>query len=493
MEIFDNLLLGLSVASSWKSLLWCFYGTIIGTLVGVLPGIGPITALSLLLPVAYHIDTVSAMIFLASVYYGSQYGGSTASILLNLPGTPGNAVTCLDGYPMSRQGRGGIALSVSAISSMIGGLIGILLIIFLSPALANLAFQFGPAEYFSVMLIGLVAVCVMGSNKDALRNLTMVVLGMLLGFVGMDLNTSAPRFMFGFPQLADGISMILVAMGLIGLPEIIRRAVTWNPKFKVISPGRLMPSKKDFKEFLPASVRGSAVGGIFGPLPGTGPAIAGFMSYLLEKTISRKPKKFGKGEIRGVAGPEAANNSGAQTEFIPTMLLGIPGDTAMPLIMAALVMHGITPGPALITAHPDLYWGLLASFLIGNIMLIILNLPLVGIWVKLLRIPYGYLYPALLLCIVFGAYSVNNNPFDILLVAVFGLLGYTLNLLKFETTPVLLGLILGPLMEEYLRRALSITGGDFSIFVTRPISLTFITLSVLMLICKFISIKKRPI
>jgi TctA family transporter len=254
-----------------------------------------------------------------------------------------------------------------------------------------------------------------------------------------------------------------------------------------------MPSKKDFKEFLPASVRGSAVGGIFGPLPGTGPAIAGFMSYLLEKTISRKPKKFGKGEIRGVAGPEAANNSGAQTEFIPTMLLGIPGDTAMPLIMAALVMHGITPGPALITAHPDLYWGLLASFLIGNIMLIILNLPLVGTWVKLLRIPYGYLYPALLLCIVFGAYSVNNNPFDILLVAVFGLLGYTLNLLKFETTPVLLGLILGPLMEEYLRRALSITGGDFSIFVTRPISLTFITLSVLMLICKFISIKKRPI
>lgn len=489
MDLLDSLILGFSVASTWQNILWCLTGAIVGTMVGVLPGIGPITALSLLLPVTYHMDTISSIIFLASVYYGSQYGGSTASILLNLPGTPGNAVTCIDGHPMCQQGRAGVALSTSAISSAIGGLFGILIIILLSPYLLKVAFEFGPAEYFSIMTMGLVAVCCLTNHGNIARNLAMVLLGMLLGLVGIDLNTSTPRFMFGNQELADGINIALVAMGLFGLPEIMHRIITWKKNFKILPTGRMYPNSKEYSEFLPAAMRGSAVGGVFGPLPGTGPAVAGFMSYLLEKLIGRKSTKFGKGEIRGVAAPEAANNSGAQTEFVPTMLLGLPGDTAMPLIMAALIMHGVTPGPSLISSHPSLYWGLLASFAIGNIILLLLNLPLIKIWIKLLKVPYHYLYPALLICIVMGAYSVNNNAFDILLVAGFGLLGYILRILKFETTPVLLGVILGPLMEEYVRRALMITNGDFSIFVTRPISLTFMLLSMLLLAWTLL---KRP-
>ena len=481
MELIDSLALGFSVASTWENIIWCLAGAIIGTLIGVIPGIGPITALSLLLPVSYSMDPISSIIFLAAVYYGSQYGGSTASILLNMPGTPGNAVTCIDGHQMCKQGKAGVALSVSAISSAIGGFFGILLIVLLSPYMIKIAFEFGPAEYFSLMFMGLIAVCCLSINKDVWRNIAMVMIGILLGIIGIDLNTGTPRFMFGSLELADGVNMVLVAMGLFGLPEIIERIIKWDPTFKIMSPKRIYPNKKEFKEFLPSTLRGSAVGGIFGPLPGTGPAVAGFMSYLFEKFIGNKNKKFGKGEIRGVAAPEAANNAGAQTEFVPTMLLGLPGDTAMPLILTALIMHGITPGPSLITSHPSLYWGLLASFVIGNIILLILNLPLIKIWIKLLKIPYVYLYPAILICIIMGAYSVNNNIFDIFLVALFGLFGYMLRLLNFETTPVLLGFIVGPLMEEYLRRSLQITGGDFSIFVNRPISLFFIIISSLIL------------
>lgn len=489
MDLLDSLALGFSVASTWQNVLWCLVGSIIGTLVGVLPGIGPITALSLMLPVTYHMDTIPSIIFLASVYYGSQYGGSTASILLNLPGTPGNAVTCLDGHPMCRQGRAGVALSVSAISSAIGGFFGILMIILLSPLLSKFAFEFGPAEYFSIMMMGLIAVCCLTAHGNLSRNFAMVLLGMLLGLVGIDLNTSTPRFMFGNQELADGINIAVVAMGLFGLPEIIHRITTWKSDFKILPTGRMYPNKKEYAEFLPAALRGSAVGGVFGPLPGTGPAVSGFMSYLLEKLLRRKSKNFGKGEIRGVAAPEAANNSGAQTEFVPTMLLGLPGDTAMPLILAALIMHGVTPGPNLINSHPALYWGLLASFVLGNIMLLLINLPMIKIWIRLLKVPYHLLYPCILICIAMGAYSVSNNFFDVLLVAVFGLLGYFLRILKFETLPVLLGVILGPLMEEYIRRALMITNGDFSIFVTRPISLTFVLLSI-MLLCW--TIFKRP-
>lgn len=489
MDLLDSLLLGFSVASTWQNILWCLAGAIIGTLVGVLPGIGPITALSLLLPITAHIDVIPAIIFLASVYYGTQYGGSTASILLNLPGTPGNAVTCIDGHPMCQQGRAGVALSTSAISSAIGGMFGILLIILISPYLIKVAFEFGPSEYFSIMMMGLVAVCCLSTHGNIARNLAMVFLGLLIGLIGIDLNTSTPRFMFGNQELADGIHIALVAMGLIGLPEIMHRIITWKSNFKILPTGRIYPNIKEYKEFLPAAARGSAVGGIFGPLPGTGPAVAGFMSYILEKLIRRRSTKFGKGEIRGVAGPEAANNSGAQTEFVPTMLLGLPGDTAMPLILAALILHGVTPGPILISSHPSLYWGLLGSFVIGNVILLLLNLPLIKIWIRLLKVPYYYLYPAILICIVMGAYSVNNSFFDILLVAGFGLLGYILRALKFETTPVLLGVILGPLMEEYLRRALMITNGDFSIFVTRPISLTFVLLSMLILAWTLL---KRP-
>jgi len=491
MDLLNSLSIGFDTALSIKNLFWCFAGSFLGTLVGVLPGIGPITALSLLLPATYHMEVTTAMIFLASVYYGTQYGGSTASILMNIPGTPGNAVTCIDGYPMCKQGRAGIALSVSAISSVIGGFFGILLIIFISPYLANLAFQFGPAEYFSLMLLGLIAVCCLSINKDIVRNIAMVMLGVLIGIIGMDLNTSTPRFTFGFLELADGINMILVAMGLIGLPEIIQRVTNINSNVKIQELSRIYPNKKEYKEFLPSALRGSAVGGFFGPLPGTGPAVAGFMSYLLEKAIGRKNKKFGKGEIRGVAGPEAANNSGAQTELVPTMLLGLPGDTAMPLILAALVLHGITPGPNLITTHPTLYWGLIASFFIGNIMLLLLNLPLIKLWIKILKIPYQYLFPAILIFIMMGAYSVNNSTFDIFVVAIFGVLGYFLKVLNFDTTPVLLGLIIGPYMEEYLRRALQITGGDFSLFFIKPISLSLLIASLIIIIFTIVKRKRQ--
>ncbi len=492
MDLLSNLALGFQTAVSPATLLYCFIGVFVGTLIGVLPGIGALSTISLLLPLTYHLDPTAAVVLLAGVYYGAQYGGSTASILLNLPGTPSSAVACLDGYPMSRQGRAGVALFMTTAASFIGATIGVLLMTLFTPAIADLGLKFGPYEYFAMMLLGLIAASTLASGSPV-KGMAMVVLGLLLGMIGTDVQTGQQRFDFGIPELTDGLNLVALAMGVFGVSEVVnsinrvKRAGEGNR----ISMRAMWPTRKDWREAALPMLRGSGIGSFFGALPGTGAGIASFMAYATEKRISRTPERFGKGAIEGLASSEAANNAAAQTAFVPTMSLGIPGDAVMALMIGALIIHGIQPGPMMISEQPAMFWGLIASFVIGNLMLVILNIPLIGVWVAILRIPYRVLYPAILVFIALGVYSVNNNSFDIMMVALAGVFGYALSVLRFEVAPLLLGFVLGPLMEEHLRRALLLARGDPMVFVQRPISLGLLVACVLIVVWTTVSALRR--
>lgn len=482
MELFDNLLLGFQVASDPTILWYCFFGVFLGTAVGVLPGIGALAAISLLLPMTYHMSPTAAIVMLAGVYYGAQYGGSTASILMNLPGGPASAVTCLDGYPMARKGKAGIALFITTIASLFGAMIGLVLLVLFSPAIAEVGLKFGPAELFSMMVMGLVAASSMGTGSP-IKGLAMVVMGVLLGMVGTDVNSGAARFTMDIPELMDGINLVALAMGLFGVAEVVRgiHGQDETQKIEKVTLRSMIPTKQEMNRSYPAMLRGSALGSALGALPGVGPSIAAFMAYAIEKKVAKNPAEFGQGAVQGIAAPESANNAAAQTAFVPSLSLGIPGDAVMAIMLGALIIHGIQPGPMLITEQPEMFWGLVVSFFIGNIMLVLLNIPTIGIWVSLLRIPFTWLYPAILVFVALGVYSVNNNHFDIYMVAVLGVVGYLFMLLRFEAAPLLLGYILGPMVEENLRRALLLSRGDPSIFVDRPISATLLAITALML------------
>jgi TctA family transporter len=492
MEVFGNLLIGFETVLQPTLLFYCFFGVLIGTFIGVLPGIGSITAISLLLPITFQIDPSASLIFLAGIYYGAEYGGSITSILLNLPGTLSSAVTCIDGYPMTKNGRAGIALFMTTISSFIGGLFGIFVMIFFSPIIAEIGLKFGPTENFSLMLLGLVAASVI-SNNSSLKGFVMVLMGLALGTIGTDVMSGIPRFYFGIPYLMDGVSLVVLAMGFFGLSEIIDSMSKLDKieNANSISYKSMLPSKKDVSDSTSPIVRGSIIGTIFGVLPGTGPSIAAFVSYAIEKRISKHPEKFGHGAIEGVVSPEAANNSAAQTSFIPTLTLGLPGTATMALILGTLLVHGIQPGPAMISDQPVLFWGLIASFFVGNLFLIFLNIPLIGIWVSMLKIPYRYLYPIVLSIILMSAYSVSQNTFDITMLGIFGIIGYFLFKCGYEFAPLLLGFVLGPIMEDNLKRALAVSRGDLFMFVDRPISLSILILTILIISFSFFkSVKK---
>ncbi|HET7651146.1 MAG TPA: tripartite tricarboxylate transporter permease [Gammaproteobacteria bacterium] len=492
LGLFHNLILGFSVALTPMNLLYCLVGCLLGTLIGVLPGIGPLATVALLLPVTFSLGPTSALIMLAGIYYGAQYGGSTTSILVNLPGESSSVVTCLDGYQMARQGRAGPALAIAAIGSFFAGTVGTLMIALFGPPLASVALKFGAAENFSLMVLGLVMAVVM-ARGSVLRAVCMVLLGILFGTVGTDVNSGQYRFTLGIPELADGISIVAVALGLFGIAEIItnlelkeKREIFTN-KVK-----GLIPTKEDMKRSWAPIIRGTVIGAALGLMPGTHAIISSFASYTLEKKLSKYPEKFGTGMIEGVAAPESANNAAAQTYFIPMLTLGIPTGAMMALMLGALMLQGIVPGPQVMTQKPDLFWGLVASMWIGNLMLVVLNLPLIGVWIKLLTLPYRFMFPAILMFCCVGCYSLNNAPVDVYMAGFFGLLGYGLAKLDCEPAPLLLGFVLGPMMEENLRRALLLSLGDPSTLVTRPISATFLGLSVIFLALVTISTIRGP-
>ncbi|PJE37497.1 hypothetical protein CVM52_06395 [Pseudooceanicola lipolyticus] len=481
MDLLDNLALGLSTAATIQNLLYCFVGVFLGTFIGVLPGVGPLAAVAMLLPVSFYLPPETALVMLAGVYYGAEYGGSIASILLNIPGTPSASVTCLDGYPMAQQGRAGIALFSTAMASMFGALFGVVVMVLLSPRLAEFALLFQPAEYFSVMVLGLVAASVV-STSGATRGLMMVCLGILLGTIGVDVNSGETRFTGGIQELRDGVSLVVVAMGLFGISEVmvsLRGATQSYAGAGLI--GSMFPTAAEWARSLMPALRGSVIGSFFGTLPGTGQTVASFVSYALEKRVNKRAHQFGKGAIEGVVVPEAANNAAAQTAFIPTLTLGIPGSTTMALMLGALMIHGITPGPRLISDHPELFWGLVVSFVFGNIFLLVLNIPLIGIWVRLLRVPHYYLYPTVIVLICVGVYSISNSLTDVWATLIFGAIGYGLRLFRFEPAPLLIGFVLGPMMEEYFRRAMLLSRGDATVFLTRPGSAALLAGAVLLL------------
>jgi TctA family transporter len=483
MTTWEGLLYGIGFALRTEVLSYCLLGVVLGTFVGVLPGIGAMAAISLLLPITYYISPEAALIMLAGVYYGAQYGGAVASILMRLPGTPQSAVTTLDGYPMAQQGRAGVALFVAMMSSFLGSVIGIAVLVILAGWLSRAAVAFGAADYAAMMILGLVAAATIGTARPA-KGFAMVVLGLLLGCVGTDVNSGVQRFTFGQTELLDGINLVALAMGLFGVAEVI--ANIRDPERQRLSTRiglrTLMPTRADLRAMGWPTIRGSALGSFFGALPGTGSTLSSFLSYAMERRIARNPDRFGKGAVEGVAGPEAANNSAAITAFVPTLTLGIPGDPIMALMLGALVIHGIQPGPLMLEARPEMFWGLVASFGIGNLILLVLNLPLIGIWVAMLRIPFRWLYPAILVFLCLGVYSVRGLTYDIAAVALIGLAGYLLALARFSPALLLLGFVLGPLIETNLRRALLISRGDPMVFLERPIAAGFVTVTVALLI-----------
>jgi TctA family transporter len=482
MELLANLALGFETAVSPMNLLYCLVGALIGTLIGVLPGIGPVQTIAILLPTTFALPPVSALIMLAGIYYGAQYGGSTTSILVNVPGEASSVVTCLDGYQMARQGRGGAALTIAALGSFVAGCFATVVLALLAVPLAEVAFKFGPAEYFSLMVFGLIGSVVLASGS-MIKAVGMIVLGLLLGMIGTDVTSGAHRFTFGVPELADGVGFVSLAMGLFGISDIIN-SLEKREKRDILK-SKLTGfwlSWQDIKASAPAVVRGTLLGSLLGILPGGGAIIASFTAYMVEKKSSRHPESFGKGNICGVAGPESANNAAAQTSFVPLLTLGIPPNVVLAMMAGAMMIHGIQPGPRVITSNPALFWGVIVSMWVGNVILVLLNLPLVGIWVRLLSVPYRLLYPAILVFCCIGLYSVNNNTFDIGLTALCGLLGYVLHKLECEPAPLILGFVLGPMMEENLRRGMLFSRGDPSVFFTRPLSLVFLILSVVMLI-----------
>jgi len=480
--LINNLALGFSTAVTLQNLLYCFFGCLLGTLIGVLPGIGPIATIAMLLPATYALPPVAALIMLAGIYYGAQYGGSTTAILVNLPGESSSVVTMLDGYQMARKGRAGAALSVAAIGSFIAGCVGTLILAAFAAPLAELAFKFGPAEYFSLMVLGLIGAVVLASGS-IIKAIAMIVLGLLLGLVGTDVNTGTSRFAFGIPELSDGIGFISVAMGVFGFAEIIVNLDMKEDREVFTSKVKgLLLSWTDFKDSLPAIIRGTTIGSVLGILPGGGALLASFASYTVEKKLGGNlTPKFGEGQIRGVAGPESANNAGAQTSFIPLLTLGIPPNAVMALMVGAMTIHNIQPGPQVMSSNPALFWGMIASMWIGNLMLVILNLPLIGMWVQLLKVPYRMLYPAILMFCCIGVFSVNNNSFDVLITVLFGVLGIIFIKVGAEPAPLLLGFILGPMMEENLRRAMLLSRGDPTVFFTRPLSLTMLIMAAALL------------
>jgi putative tricarboxylic transport membrane protein len=481
MDVWSNLSLGLGVALTFQNIAYCFAGVLLGTLVGVLPGIGPVTTVAILLPITFTLSPVSALIMLAGIYYGAQYGGSTTAILVRMPGEASSVVTTIDGYAMAQQGRAGPALGVAAIASFFAGCFATLLIAFAAPALANIALQFGPAEYFSLMVCGLVAAVVL-AHGDLLKAIGMVVLGLLLGLVGSDVNSGVVRFSFGMRELSDGVEFVALSMGLYGIAEIAAKLDEPEDHRAVTSRiGSVWPSASDLRQSSGAILRGTMLGSILGVLPGGGALLAAFAAYTLEKKVASPPRNFGHGDIRGVAAPEAANNAGAQTSFVPMLTLGIPSNPTMAMMIGAMMIHGIAPGPSVMTSRPDLFWGVIASMWIGNMILIVLNLPLVGLWVKLLRVPYRLLFPAIVVFCCIGAYAVNKNMFDVYVMGFFAVLGYLCVRLDCEPAPLILGFVLGPLMEENLRRALLLSRGDPSILVSEPLSLGFLVAAGLLL------------
>jgi TctA family transporter len=484
MDLFNNLALGFGVAFTLQNLMYAFIGCLLGTLIGVLPGIGPLATIAMLLPATYALPPVAALIMLAGIYYGAQYGGSTTAILVNLPGESSSVVTVIDGYQMARQGRAGPALAAAGLGSFFAGCVGTLILAAFAAPLTELAFKFGPAEYFALMILGLIGAVVLASGS-LLKAVAMIVLGLLLGMVGTDVNSGVARFSFDIAELTDGIGFIVIAMGVFGYGEIISNLSKHESEREVFtaSVSGLMPTKEDFKNMVPAVLRGTSLGAVLGILPGGGAVMAAFAAYTLEKKTKLRPGEvpFGKGNIRGVAAPEAANNAGSQTSFIPLLTLGIPPNAVMALMVGAMTIHNIQPGPQVMTSNPELFWGLIASMWIGNLMLVILNLPLIGIWIKLLSVPYRWLFPSIVLFCAIGVYSTNNNTFDIWMVAIFGVIGYLFIKLGTEPAPLLLGFILGPMMEEYLRRALLLSRGDWSVFVTRPLSAALLAASLVLL------------
>jgi len=482
MELIANIGLGFSTALTPVNLFYCLAGVFLGTLIGVLPGLGPTATIAMLLPVTFTLPPVSALIMLAGIYYGSQYGGSTTSILVNVPGEASSVVTTLDGYQMALKGRAGVALTTAAVGSFFAGTVATLLIALFASPMAAIALKFGPAEFFSLIVLGLLAAIVL-SRGSLLHAIGMVVLGLLLGLVGTDVNTGAQRFTFGIPQLADGIGFVVVAMGMFGIAEIIRNLEQEDVCSTVVSKiTSLMPTREDWKRMIAPILRGTAIGSALGILPGSGSILGAFAAYAIEKKVSKHGKEFGTGAIEGVAAPESANNAGAQTSFIPMLTLGIPSNPVMALMIGAMIIQGIQPGPSVITEQPALFWGIVVSMWIGNLFLIILNLPLIGMWVRMVSVPYQYLFPAILVFCGVGVFSLNNTEFDIHLMALFGLLGYVFVKLDCEPAPMLLAFILGPLMEEYMRRALLLSRGDPMIFLQRPISATLLALGVLAIV-----------
>jgi putative tricarboxylic transport membrane protein len=493
MELLNNLALGFSVAFTFQNLLYAFGGALLGTLIGVLPGLGPVATIAMLLPSIYSLDATPALIMLAGIYYGAQYGGSTTAILINVPGESSSVVTAIDGYQMARQGRAGAALAAAGLGSFFAGSVATMIVAAFAPPLTELAFKFGPAEYFSLMVLGLIGAVVLASGS-LVKAIAMIILGLLMGQINTDVISGTPRYSFDIPELTDGIGFVAIAMGVFGFGEIIAnlgRPAEHREVFTKDVKG-LWPTKQDFHDAWPAVVRGTALGSLLGVLPGGGALLAAFAAYTVEKKVAKDASRFGKGDIRGVAGPESANNAGAQTSFIPMLTLGIPPNAVMALMVGAMTIKGIQPGPQVMSSNPQLFWGLIASMWVGNLMLVILNLPLIGIWIKLLTVPYRFLFPAIMSFCAIGLYTLNNNNFDVFMAAGFGVVGYLFYKLNCEPAPLLLGFILGPMMEENLRRALLLSRGDWSTFLTRPLSAGLLVAATLMVVVVMLpSIKNK--
>ncbi len=482
MEILSNLALGFDTAFTLANLFYCLIGVFVGTAVGVLPGLGPTATIAMLLPVTFGLPPVSSLIMLSGIYYGAQYGGSTTAILVNLPGEASSVVTALDGYKMARNGQAGRALATAAIASFFAGTVATFLLAWFAPPLAEVALSFGPAEYFSLMTLGLVASVVL-AHGSLVKALGMVVVGLILGLIGTDVNSGAARYTFDLPPLADGINFVIVAMGMFGLGEIVKNLEHEETRSMTIKKVEgLMPTREDLRRIAAPVLRGTGLGALLGILPGGGAMLSSFASYSIEKKVSPNRAQFGNGAIEGVAAPEAANNAGAQTSFIPMLTLGIPSNPVMALMIGAMIIQGIQPGPAVITEQPALFWGIIASMWIGNFFLIVLNLPMIGLWVRMIMVPYHMLYPAILLFCAIGVLSLNNSDFDVYLMAIFGLFGYVCAKLECEPAPLMLGFIIGPMMEEYLRRALLLSRSDPMVFVTSPISATMLSMSLIAMV-----------
>ncbi|RAI38463.1 tripartite tricarboxylate transporter permease [Rhodoplanes roseus] len=483
MDLLSNLALGFSVALTPWNILFAFIGAMIGTLIGVLPGIGPIATIAMLLPLTFHLEPTAGLIMLAGIFYGAQYGGSTSAILINLPGETSSVVTTLDGHQMAIQGRAGAALAAAALASFFAGCVSTALLAAFAPPLARVGQSFGSPEYFSLMLLGLIAAVVL-AHGSVIKAIAMIVLGLLLGLVGTDGNTGGQRFTFGLNELADGLDVATLAIGLFGISEIMANLAQRDASRDVVAKKitRLWPTADDFRRGWPAVLRGTSLGAVLGVLPGGGATLSSFAAYALEKRVSDRPAMFGRGAIEGVAAPEAANNAGAQSSFIPMLTLGIPGNPVMALMIGALMIHGIQPGPQIMTERPEMFWGMVASMWVGNLMLVIINLPLIGFWVQLLKVPYRFLYLAILLFCAIGVYTVSNSPAAVIMAAVFGVAGYLFQRLHCEPAPLILGFVLGPLMEENLRRALRVSGGDPMIFVERPVSLGLLIVAAILLL-----------